>query len=123
MKFFRKLAPIVFFFALPIVAFAQASAPSSFKDMANVIAKIFNAGAVLLITATIVVYFYGIVGNIYNSKEGKTNADMRKNILWGILIIFFMVSIWGIVELLQYSLFGGPSPTASNGSVQYNSQY
>jgi hypothetical protein len=119
MKFFRKLAIIVLALAAPTVALAQA--PSSFQDMANTVAKIFNAGAILLITATIVVYFYGIVGNIYNMRNGKAdNSDMRKNILWGIIIIFFMVSIWGIVQILQYSLFGGPSPSASNGVIIYN---
>ena len=120
MKSVRQLAIFLCALAVPVVTFAQA--PTSFQDMANVVAKLFNAGAILLITATVVVYFYGIVGNIYNARNGKADPKMRSNILWGILIIFFMVSIWGIIQILQYSLFGGPSPAASNGVIIYNSQ-
>lgn len=31
---------------------------------------------------------------------------MRSYLVWGIIIIFVMVSIWGILQLLQNTLFG-----------------
>ena len=118
MKRVASIAAAALALGSPLVASAQGA--DTFQSLANIVAKIFNAGAILLITATVAVYFYGIVGNIYNMSKGEARSDMRTNMLWGIFIIFLMVSIWGIVQFLQYSLFGGPSPSASNGVVIYH---
>jgi glucan phosphoethanolaminetransferase (alkaline phosphatase superfamily) len=113
------LSPLVAVYALPMLAFAQ-SAPTSFQDLANSIVKILNAGAILLITAAVAVYFYNIVGNVFKINRGEgSGADLRKSLWLGLLIIFVMVSIWGIIQILQNSLFGGPGPSASNGVIIY----
>ncbi len=105
--------------ALPSIALAQ-TAPSSFQDLANSIAKLLNAGAVLLIAGAVVIYFYNIVGNIFKMSQGEgSGADLRRSLWMGILIIFVMVSIWGIIQILQNTLFGGPGPSASNGVIIY----
>jgi len=116
MRRFGILIPLSFI-ALPSVTFAAAT---TFQSLANSIVQILNAGAVLLIVATIVVYFYSIVGSIFSMRNGEANgAELRTILLRGILVLFLMVSIWGIIHLLQYSLFGGPPPAASNGVIIY----
>jgi hypothetical protein len=118
MKRLKRLMIPVGMLALPTISFAQAT--NSFQSLANTIAKILNAGALLLITATIVLYFYSIVGSIMRLKEGKVDStELRKTIFVGLGIIFVMVSIWGIIQILQNSLFGGPGPAASNGVIIY----
>lgn len=118
MKIPYRIALVAGALALPSVALAQAV--SSFQDLANSIAKILNAGALLLITATIVVYFYSIVGHVFRINRGEgSSSDLRKTLWMGILIIFVMVSIWGIIQILQNSLFGGAGPSASNGVIIY----
>jgi hypothetical protein len=105
---------------LPMTALAQ-QAPRSFISLANSLTSLLNAGAVLMITATIVVFFWGIVQRIFKSGQGEVRGvNMGPYIMWGIGIIFLMVSIWGVIALLQYSLFGKP-PVGTNagGSINY----
>ncbi len=116
MKRLAFLAALVF--TLPAVAFAAAA--TTFQALVSSIVQILNAGAVLLIVATIVVYFYGIVGNLFKMNRGEASGEeLRKVILRGILVLFLMVSIWGVIRILQNSLFGGPPPQATNGVIIY----
>lgn len=116
----RRILPFALsvLMALPSVASA-AQAVNSFKDLANTVVTILNSGVVLLITAMLVYYFYGIVRNIADLRAGKSTDGLR-TILWrGLLIIFVTLSIWGIVQLLQYSIFGSPQAASGNTSGYY----
>lgn len=87
---------------MPSVALA---APRDFGELADLIVLILNNATVVLIVLGIVVYFYGISTNILKfSEEG--GEKLRQYFFWGLLVIFVMVSIWGILKLLQNTLFG-----------------
>jgi len=100
---------------LPTVAFAQA--PRTFQELAADIVDIFNSTTAVLIVAGIVIYFYGVSTNILKfSDEG--GEKVKAYFLWGIIILFVMVSIWGILQLLQRTLFGTASTNPATGQVQ-----
>ena len=89
---------------LPVVALA--AAPRTFQELAFDLVDLLDAATAVLIVAGLVVYFYGISTNIMKfSEEG--GEKLRAYFLWGIIVLFVMVSIWGIVRLLQDTLFGG----------------
>lgn len=93
-----------------------AAAPRTFSDLADLIVSLFDAGAGLLITAAIVIYLFGISRSIY--KAGEEGKEMLRNyVVWGIITIFLMVSIWGILRLLQNTLFGSNSYSQNTDSV------
>ena len=117
MRFFRLL--LLAALVLPELALAQA--PTTFQALANVIVRILNAGVVLLIAATIVYYFYGITKDIWSMKEGKASEHLGGYLFRGILVLFVMISIWGIIQLIQYTLFGSPQSAGGNGSTYYQS--
>ena len=118
--------PVILSFILALVSPAIASAQAgltSFQSLANTAVNILNKGALLLIVATLVVYFYSIAGNLWKISRGEAGGDdLKRNLLWGIGVLFLMVSIWGILQILQDSLFGGPPPAASGsgGVIIYN---
>lgn len=59
-----------------------------------------NALIGLFITLAIVAFFWGLIKYLINMN----NEDAHKGIqimLWGVIAIFVMVSIWGIIRLLQ----------------------
>ena len=119
LKYLHRYIMPALVIALPAITLAQST--NSFQSLANTIAKILNAGALLLITGAIAVFFYNIVGDVIRMQQGHdVGADLRKTVMVGIGIIFVMVSIWGIIQLLQNSLFGGPGPAASNGAIIFN---
>lgn len=91
---------------LLLPAVALAAAPRTFQELAFDIVDLFDAATAVLVVAGIVVYFYGISTNILKfSEEG--GEKLKLYFFWGIIILFVMVSVWGILRLLQDTLFGG----------------
>jgi len=58
-----------------------------------------NALVGLFITLAIVVFFWGLITYLVNVGEEK--AKGLSTMFYGVLAIFVMVSIWGIIRLLQ----------------------
>ena len=100
-------------FALPLLAFADPMVSSGNNTTVNaqdgIIGLIrfanvaLNDIIVVMITLAIVVFFYGLVR--YIVSDGEARAEGLKTIFYSIVAIFIMVSIWGIIQLLQ-STFG-----------------
>lgn len=113
MKLLRPIL-LISMILVPAVAFAQA--PRTFQELAVDIVDILDATTAVLILAGIVVYFYGISINILNFGEDGMEK-VKAYFFWGIIILFVMVSIWGILRLLQNTLFGGSPNNPSTGEV------
>ena len=57
----------------------------------------------LFITLAIVVFFWGLIKYLWTI--GTEGAHEGLNIMfWGVIAVFVMVSIWGIIRLLQSTL-------------------
>lgn len=81
--------------ALPALASAQ-----SLLNTLGFFNTILNAAIGLLITLAIIAFFWGLIKYLFTEgSEGK--ASGLKIMLMGVIVIFVMVSIWGIVRLLQ----------------------
>ncbi len=89
-------------FAVPGVVLA---APSTFAELMALIVSYMNAISQLIVLAALVLYLGGAAWHLWNSK-----TDAKKNgqfLLWGVAIIFVMVSVWGILQILQNTLSSG----------------
>lgn len=108
--------------AIPILALllpgVVLAAPRTFIELADLVVLILDNATIVLVVLGIVVYFYGISTNILKfSEEG--GEKLRQYFLWGILVIFVMVSIWGILKLLQSTIFGSnPYNSGGGGSIE-----
>src|SRR3989344_207097 len=81
-----------------IVMPALASAATLLNTLA--LANTFlNALIGLFITLAIVVFFWGLIR--YLVEAGEEKAKGLQIMFYGVLAIFVMVSIWGIIRLLQ----------------------
>lgn len=74
---------------------------TTFKQLINVllIDGLLTPLVPLLIGLAILVFFYGIILTVI-SPGGEKKADGKKYMLWGIIGIFVMFSVWGFVNLL-----------------------
>ncbi len=97
--------------ALPGLAFAS---PKTLSDLANMVASLIDTAVFVLITFGLVVYFYGMGMNMANFS--KDREKRRSFFIWGILAIFVMVSIWGIVAILRQTLFGNTTNVNTKSS-------
>ena len=97
--------------ALLLPSIALAAAPKSFSDLVNLLVSLMNNATLVLITLGLVIYFYGISTSLFKSKE-EGSEKLKMYLLWGILILFVMVSIWGILNLLTNTIFPGSATGA-----------
>lgn len=71
-------------------------------DWLAIFSTLFNGIIGLFIVLAIVVFFWGLIKYIFNRDGGeKEGAQGAQLMIWGILAIFVMVSIWGIIGLLR----------------------
>jgi hypothetical protein len=93
--------------AFPFIASAQALQP--IKNLIVAIGGILNMLIPVLIAAALVVFFYGLVQYIRKPEL----SEGRNVMIAGILSLFIMVSVFGLVNLVQ-NAFG----VSGSGSVQ-----
>lgn len=94
--------------ALPLLAAAQTlnTAQTGIFRILGIVAAFMNGLIGVAITLAIVVFFWGLIKYLLGSgSEGK--ADGLKVMFYGVVTIFVMVSVWGLVNLLQSTFLGG----------------
>jgi len=106
---------------------ATAAAPRTLQELANMITTYFNAAAGVLIAAVIVWYFWGATSRMFSPKKNEKKellaGESSQFLLRGIIAIFVLVSVWGIVRLLQTTLFGTSGSGSSSNSTTQTSQF
>jgi hypothetical protein len=75
------------------------------RNLKQVIENIFIGGLLkpvvpLLIGLAVVLFIYGVLVFMF-SEGGEKKEDGKKFMFWGIIGIFVMVSVWGLVAILQ----------------------
>lgn len=93
----RRFAVLV---ALLVPAVASAA---TLTETLVFISTFLNGVIGLFITLAIVVFFWGLIKYLW-SMETESAHESLKIMFWGIISIFVMVSIWGIIRLLQNTL-------------------
>lgn len=88
----------------PLVTFA-ASTP--ILDTISKLQNIMNAIIPIIITLGLLYFLYGVATYILK-PEDKENA--RNTMVWGIVALFVMTSVWGLVNLLAGTVNAPATP-------------
>jgi hypothetical protein len=93
-------------------AFAASSVETGFGTLAGLINTFSNTVVValgtLLMGGAVVIFFIGIVNYVWGLREGDANKAKSGStfMLWGLLALFVMFSVYGIVKFWQDTFFG-----------------
>jgi|SRR3989344_3539441 len=85
-------------YALPFVAFA---APNDVEGVIKLFGDLINLLIPLLMAVALIAFFWGLVLYIWRAGDGKGQEEGKKVMIAGIVGLFLMVGIWGIVNILQ----------------------
>lgn len=110
----KKLALIASALAFPLVSFAQDPALSTVRNMVNAVQGIVNVLIPIVFGLGVLAFFWGLVRYLFAADHDKDQA--KKTMLWGIVAIFVMASVWGLVRFIQ-STFG---VTGDNSAISPN---
>ncbi len=67
----------------------------------KVILQIINPLIPVLIGIGLIVFFWGIIQFVLNADSEEKRTTGKQHMIWGIIGMFIMVSVWGIIYLLQ----------------------
>jgi hypothetical protein len=84
-------------------AFPALAAAATLFDTLKTASVFFNAIIGLFITLAIVVFFWGLIKYLW-SMDNENAHEGLKQMFWGLIAIFVMVSIWGLIKLIQGTL-------------------
>ena len=58
----------------------------------------------LLVVAAVFYFIFGVFKYIKDSDESSSRTDGANHILWSTVGLFIMISVWGIIEMLQNTI-------------------
>lgn len=93
----------------PLVSFAAFGGIEAYiKDIGRLVQIL----TVLMAGIALLVFFWGLVKFITKAGDEAALEEGRRLMLWGVIALFVMVSVWGIILFIQTNLniFGGGTP-------------
>jgi len=90
---------------------------ATLSSLVGVFLNFINTLIPLLAGFALILFLWGGVHYVYNSSETKGRAEGRQAIIWSIIALFVLFSIWGILGLLTNSLLPGSQQGSGGSSV------
>src|SRR5690349_7696620 len=97
----KKLFATLALYATPALALAQVS--GSTRNVDNLLGQVSNFlnAVVPIIVSLAIVYFLVYVFRYAVAGGDEEKEAAKKGMFWGIVAIFVMVSVWGLVNILR----------------------
>ncbi|MCX6731512.1 MAG: pilin [Candidatus Parcubacteria bacterium] len=95
MQKIKKYIPAILFLT-PFFALAV----SNIYDLMDEIMIILNYTVPLLIAVAVVIFLVGVVKYITAGGDEEKRKEARNTMIWGIVGLFVMIAVWGLVWLL-----------------------
>ena len=99
----KKFIAIALGFA-PVLASAQSNGNSNIIDAGGLVAKLVSLGNLviqILIAFAVIYIIFNVVRYIMAADKPEERNAFGKAILWGIVGLFIILSIWGLVNILK----------------------
>ncbi len=87
---------------LPFVTLAQSSTSGVFSIL-NLFSRIVSALIPIVIGIAVLMFLWGVL-NYVTAKDEEGQKDARNTMISGVVVLFVMVSIWGLVNILGDTL-------------------
>lgn len=102
-SFLRRVVALVSLFVLPTVTFAQPSIKTFLERVTDVVSI-----TIPVVVGLGLLFFLVNTGKLifHSGDEGERLDQTKKALFWGIIILFVMVAMWGILDLAFSTLFG-----------------
>lgn len=85
----------------PLFAAAKGIDNAGVTDFFTDIQSLIGAALPVIISIAVLFFLWGLVKYMLNQDDAEARAGARSMMVWGIVIIFVMVSVWGLVNFLD----------------------
>jgi hypothetical protein len=94
----------------------HAASPDNFKELIGLIVfDLVNPLIFLVGSLAFLAFFWGIAKYIFSAGDEQKKASGKDVMLYGLIALFVMVSVWGLIGILRNTFFeGAPEPIETN---------
>ncbi len=85
---------------LPVIALAQDPDLSWFDSAATQVGDLVGVLIPIVIAIGLLFFIWGLVQFIAASGDEGAKEEGKRKMIWGVVALFVMVAVWGLVELL-----------------------
>lgn len=97
----KYLVVAVSLFVVPFVASAQFD---NLKNLIDGLGDVVNIATPVIIGIALIAFFWGLAKFIFSAGDEEKRENGKHIMIWGIVALFVMVSIWGIVRFIGEAL-------------------
>lgn len=101
---FRAVSLACLFLAIFLSSVLPAAADTTITTVAELVSRVssvLNTIVPLIVGLSVLVIVWGIFRYISEAGDEEKRREARQFIVWGIIGVFFMLSIWGFVHILD----------------------
>ena len=96
---------------------------TNFRSLLAILQNVIDAVIPFLVGLAVMLIIYGILSFISKAADEEKRTEAKNFIIWGIIGIFVMVSIWGLVNILVGTFGFGASNTPQVVTDTYGKAY
>ncbi len=101
-----NLKTIKTFFLVAVACMPYVIFANDLRGLSANLVKIINSAITLIMGIAFVAFMIGLVRFIGTSGDDKSRSDGKQLMVWGIIILFVMTGVWGIITIMQITFFG-----------------
>ena len=106
-----KKVVIALLLTTPMLSFAQSL--TAINDLAAGFGKIVNTLIPVMMALAVLAFFWGLVKYIASAGDETAKESGKNLMIWGMIALFVMVALWGILGWVQSQLGLSGSVTSS----------
>ncbi len=114
MKKITNKTLIIISLLLPVTTYA---ALDGVRTLITSFGSFLNQVITIVFGLAVLFFFWGIGQFVLHSGDEKTRTEGKKKIMWGVIALFVMVSIWGIIGFIG-NIFGIDTSKNLGGPLQ-----
>lgn len=96
----KKLLASLSLSFLPVVALAATGAAVDAFSLIKILQNVVDYIIPFVIGLAVLTFIYGVFNFVTSAGDEEARAGAKQLIIWGIIGIFVMVSVWGLVRIL-----------------------
>ena len=99
MNSLKKIIPLALLVLLPL----EIARAYSIVDVSNQILSVFKALTYFLVGLAVLIFLWGIVVYLAQGENEEKRTEAKNYMVWGIISLVVMTSLWGLVYLVTSS--------------------
>lgn len=102
----------IIFLTIPLISFAALF--NNLTGLIKVFIGIINQAIVVVASLALLFFFWGLANFILNSSNAEKKGEGRSIMIWGIVALFVMFSVWGLIGVLQNTFLKGGATSSQS---------